>query len=200
PQGPFAVPGTYQVSLSQRVLGEWQDLAGPQPVVVKPMFEGGLVTDDREALHAFQMQTASLYRAVEGAERASGEIQARIDHLMAAIRETPGASEADAQAVRGLRTRMQDVVVALSGDSTVSSRNEATPMSIATRISNIVNGSWDTQSGPSGNLVDSYAIADRQFRAVIAELKSVDSELQALEAKLETEGAPWTPGRVPDWD
>jgi len=199
PRGPLALPGKYQVTLSHRVLGEWRDLDGPQSVIVKPMFEGGLVTADREALLNFQMQASRLYRAVTAAIEATGEVQGRIDHLLVAVKETPGAIESQAQAVRDLRSRLQDIDTALNGDSTISSRNEPSPLAIASRVSTIVDGSWESQSGVTGNFRDSYAVADQQFREVIADLKAVDSDLRALEVELEAEGAPWTPGRIPDW-
>lgn len=199
PRGPFALPGEYQVTLSQRVEGEWRDLAGPETVRVKAMFQGGLVTDDRQALLDFQIQTSRLYRAVTAATEAAAEMQGRIDHLLVAVRQTPGASEAQARAVRDLRMRMQDIDRALNGDQTIASRNEPSPLSIASRVATIVDGSWESQSGVTGNFRDSYAVADQQFRALISSLKALDADLRALEAELEAEGAPWTPGRIPDW-
>ena len=46
---------------------------------------------------------------------------------------------------------------------------------------------------------DSYAIAADEFRDVLARLKSIEADLGALETELERLGAPYTPGRVPDW-
>ncbi|MBT8069327.1 MAG: glycosyl hydrolase, partial [Gammaproteobacteria bacterium] len=61
PQGPLALPGTYSVSMSKRVGGELVDIASPQPFTLKPLFEGGLVTADRQELLDFQMQSNDLY-------------------------------------------------------------------------------------------------------------------------------------------
>jgi len=30
-------------------------------------------------------------------------------------------------------------------------------------------------------------------------MKSIAADLQSLESELEAEGAPWTPGRIPEW-
>jgi hypothetical protein len=51
----------------------------------------------------------------------------------------------------------------------------------------------------TGNYRDSFAIAERQFTAALQELKSIAAELAALEDELQELGAPWTPGRIPDW-
>ena len=49
----------------------------------------------------------------------------------------------------------------------------------------------------TGNHRESLQIADEQFRAVQAELRSIADDLEALEAEFERLGAPWTPSRVP---
>ncbi len=199
PQGPMALPGTYSVSLAKRVEGQLTALGPSQTFVLKPLFEGGLVTNDRQALLDFQMQTNDLYRAVTGANKARDEIQNRIDHLLKAVVDTPSASEDQAQSLRALNVRMQDLNVKLNGDSTIASRSERIPMSISNRIGTIVYSHWDSQSDVPGNLRASYAIADTQFRAALQELKSIVADLATLEAELQAEGAPWTPGRIPDW-
>lgn len=199
PQGPMALPGNYTVTLSKRQQGELVDIAGPQSFALKPLYSGGLVTDQRQELLDFQMQTAELYRAIAGANKAADEIQDRLDHLVVAVEATPAASEGQAQAVRALNARMQDVQVKLNGDTAVSSRAEPVPMSISNRIETIVGGSWGSQSAVTGNYRDSYAIAAQQFPELLAELKSISTDLDRLGAELQAEGAPWTPGRIPDW-
>ncbi len=199
PQGPMALPGNYSVTLSKRVEGELVDISGSQSFALKPLYSGGLVAENRQAVLDFQMQTAELYRAVTGANKAADEIQNRMDHLVAAVEATPAASEAQAQAVRTLNTRMQDLQVKLNGDSAVANRAEPVPMSLTTRIGNIVGGSWGSQSPVTGNYRDSYAIAAQQFPEILEELKSISTDLSRLEDELQAEGAPWTPGRLPDW-
>jgi hypothetical protein len=199
PQGPMALPGNYSVTLSKRVEGELVDITGSQSFALKPLYSGGLVAENRQAVLDFQMQTAELYRAVTGANEAADEIQNRIDHLVAAVEATPAASEEQAQAVRALNTRMQDLQVKLNGDSTVANRAEPVPMSLTTRIGNIVGGSWGSQSPVTGDYRDSYAIAAQQFPEILEELQSISADLSRLEDELQAEGAPWTPGRLPDW-
>jgi len=199
PQGPMALPGQYSVTLSKRVEGELVEISSPQSFALKPLFEGGLVTDDRQALLDFEMQSNDLYRAIMGANKAREEIQGRIDHLLKAAVETPASTEAQARALRALNSRMQDLKVRFSGDSTISSRAEPVPMSLTSRINNIVGGHWDSQSAVTDNYRDSYRIAEAQFRQAVVELQAIATDLAKVEAELQSEGAPWTPGRIPDW-
>ena len=199
PQGPMALPGQYTVTMSKRVEEQQVDISSARSFTLKPLFEGGLVTDDRQALLDFEMQSNDLSRAIMGANKARSEIQDRIDHLLKAAADTPSSTEDQAQALRALNTRMQDLKVRFSGDRTVSGRAEPAPMSLNSRIYNIVGGHWDSQSAVTGNYRDSYMIADQQLGQALVELNAIASDLAEVEAALQAEGAPWTPGRIPQW-
>ena len=199
PKGPMVLPGTYSVTLSQRLEGQLSDIGNAREFVLKPLYSGGLVAEDRASVLEFQANTADLLRAVMGANRAAGEIETRIRHLLQAVEDTPGATEQQAAAVRALNTRMQDLQQQLGGDRTVSSRAEPVPMSLTARVRTIAGGSWESQSAVTGNFRDSFEIAASQFPDVLADLKAIAADLATLEAELEAEGAPWTPARVPDW-
>ncbi len=199
PQGPMVLPGIYTVTLSKRVEGELVDITAAQSFVLKPLYKGGLVAENRQDILDFQLQTADMYRAITGANEAAGEIQNRIDHLLAAVDETPAADEKQAQAIRALNTRMHQLQTKLNGDSTGSSRFEPVPMPLTTRIGNIVDGSWGSQSAVTGNYRASYAIAAQQIPGVLEELRAVSVDLSRLEEELQSDGAPWTPGTIPDW-
>jgi hypothetical protein len=199
PQGPMATPGEYTVSLSKRVMGELVEIGAPQSFALKPLFEGDLITDDYQGLLEFEMQSAALYKAVTGADGAADEIQSRIDHLIKAVNVTPSSNESQAQALRSLNTRMQAFQVKLNGDRTISRRAEKVPMSISDRIGTIVYGHWNSQSAVTQNYRDSYAIAEHQFTDALSDLRSIASDLSDVEAQVQASGAPWTPGRMPEW-
>ncbi|MFC1688914.1 glycosyl hydrolase [Pseudomonadota bacterium] len=200
PQGPMVLPGTYSVSLSRRVEGRLEQLGEAREFVLKPLYTGGLVAEDRVAVLDFQAETAELYRAVLGANRAADEIETRVEHLLKAVQDTPAATEQQAAAVRALSARMQDLQVGLQGDRTISLRAEPVPMSLTQRIRTIAGGSWESQSEVTGNYRDSYEIAALQFPGILAELKAIEGDLSTLEAELEAAGSPWTPARLPDWN
>jgi photosystem II stability/assembly factor-like uncharacterized protein len=199
PQGPIALPGSYSVTLYKRIEGRLEQFGEPQHFLLKPMFEGGLIATNREAVLDFQVQAGAMYRAVLGTNKAVVEIETRLKHLMKAVDETPTASEVHAEAVRALVQRMVDLKVSLNGDVAISSRAEPVPMSITARIGDIVGGHWDTQSDVTKTHKDSYEVAAEEFATALADLKAISNDLIQLESSLEAEGAPWTPGRIPDW-
>jgi hypothetical protein len=194
PQGPLALPGEYSVSLSQRHRGVLTELDGPVSLTLKPLHEGGTQATDRSAVLAFQMQTAELQRELEAANGTLGEMDERIKHLVQAVIDTPAAAEAEAQSVRDLRDRLIPIRISLSGDRTVASRAERTPMSLSSRIGDLV-GNWTSQSAITQTHRDSFSVASEQLQTVVADLRAVENDLGALERRLESMRAPWTPGR-----
>jgi photosystem II stability/assembly factor-like uncharacterized protein len=199
PIGPMALPGTYTVELVRRVEGELQSLGNPQAFALKPLFNGGLIAENREEVLEFQAQTAEMYRAATAADRAAGEIELRIEHLLRAVTETAASDESQAVALRALKGRMQALRVLLNGDNTLTSRNEAAPLALLSRIAFIAGGSWGSQSAVTGDHRQSLSVAREQLPEVLRELQALDAELTVIEDALESSGAPWTPARIPDW-
>ncbi len=200
PQGPLAAPGSYKVSLAKRVGGKLTTLGEPRTFETVPLGLGALPPADRAALLGFQQKTARLQRAVMGAVGAAAEARVRLDHIKKGLDETPGADAQLMTRARDLETRLADVQLQLSGDSTVSRRNEPTPPSISERVERIVYGQWTSTSPPTGTNLDAYRHAAEAFGPVLSDLtRWVEQDLRELEAAMEAAGAPWTPGRVPRW-
>ena len=54
---------------------------------------------------------------------------------------------------------------------------------------------------PTQTQQDAYNIAADEFSQQILKLRSlIDTDLAKLQKDMEAAGAPWTPGRVPQWE
>ena len=199
PAGPMVVPGNYTARLAVMRDGRLQESGEAQGFTVKSLEASPEITDDRRELQAFQIQVANLQRAVAGSGNAIGELQNRLAHLRAAIVNTPSAGDAERDRLQQMATRLADISVAINGDSTISGRNEPTPMSIASRAGRLYVGLVFSQSPAGGNYRDSYAVAAQEFTAALQALRGLAADIASFERELELQGAPWTPGRIPDW-
>ena len=195
--GPLVVPGEYTATLAVLRDGELQEVGEPQAFVVKALKNSPEITEDRRQLQDFMIEAAGLQRSVAGAVAATREIENRMRYLRQALVETPATGDAERAQLNALYQRLQDVKVSLSGDSTITRRNESAPMSIASRASNVYYSVASMQSNVGGMLQDSLAVAKSEYEPVRAALASIADELSALETSLDAQGAPWTPGRVP---
>lgn len=197
PKGPIALPGEYTVTLKKRQFGEVETLAEPQTFKLKLLNNSPEISTDREGLLAVQKRAANLFRSVRGASKAQSELRNRINYVKAAINVTPAATETQAQSVRELNARLQQLTVLLAGDATVRARQEPVPWSVSGRTSSLYYAISGSQNKVSGNHLASLDIAEAEYTRVAEQLKNLRSDLSTLEAGLEAIGAPWTPGRIP---
>jgi photosystem II stability/assembly factor-like uncharacterized protein len=198
--GPLAAPGTYRVSIAQRVDGKLTPLGEPQTFQAVPLNLSSLPARDQAESHTFHQKTARLQRALAGALEVVDETSQRLNAIQRALLETPRADDKLSDEADALERRLQDIEVALSGDATLSQRNETLPPSISDRVSRVIYSQWSTMAGPTQTDLDAYRLAAESFAPVLADLrKLVEVDLRALEEKLEAAGAPWTPGRLPTW-
>ena len=199
-QGPLVVSGAYSVRLFQKVGGAVTELAGAQNFKVVADGTSSLSAADREAQEQFQRKAARLYRAVSGALHTADDLESRLKSIRTALRETPAGekqlgTEADAieQATRG-------ILRALRGDKELQKRNEPVPSSIHDRVEAILEGERFALTKPTQTHMDEYSIAAAEFAGQLAKLRAlVEVDLAKLEKDMEAAGAPWTPGRVPEW-
>ncbi|MEL6302083.1 MAG: glycosyl hydrolase [Pseudomonadota bacterium] len=199
PMGPMVLPGIYSAELAVVRDGVMTSVGEPQSFTVKSLESSPEITADRAALQAFQIEVADLHRATIGSTRAIGELENRIAYIRAAILQTPSVDRGQLAGVTNLANQLADIRVQLNGDATIASRNEPTPMSISSRVGSIYGTLVSSQSPQGGNFERSYAIAAAEFREVLRTLRAVSGRVADMEAALEVQGAPWTPGRIPDW-
>jgi hypothetical protein len=88
----------------------------------------------------------------------------------------------------------------LRGDVALRARNESTPQSISERVEYILETQRFALAKPTGTQRESYQIASEEFTQELAKLrKLIEVDLRDLDKALDTAGAPWTPGRLPEW-
>ena len=196
--GPIVAPGTYHVSLAKRVDGVVTPLGAPQK------FEVYLLDQDENggrspSVIAFQANVAKLQRAMTGANSLLGELSTRVSTLKTAVEETPTAPAQLLTDVRALERELRDLRESLNGDPTMSRRSEPTPPSLMGRMQVMAQGARALDE-PTATQRRQYEIASTEFANVLARLHTiVDTRLKNIEGAAEQAGAPWTPGRMPEW-
>ena len=200
PAGPLAVPGQYTVTLSSRVLGVENTIAGPVPFNLELLKHNTTVTEDFGALLAFQQEAGSLQRAVRGAVNTARDAQSRLDHIRQAINDTPSLDRALVDEVDALEARLKDLRLTLEGDDTIARRSEPVTPSITERTSMVMYTTREITSAPTATMRKDLDIAAKQFGPVLAGLTQLMTvDIKGLEDRLEAAGAPHTPGRIPVW-
>ena len=199
PTGPLVVPGTYTVRVAKRIDGVETPLGEAQKFNVVPLYLSSMTPADREEVLAFQKKASRLQKAVMGAGRATDEALLRVQHIRRALDEIEGPDPKLVDRVNAVDTALHDIQDAINGDPILRSRNEPFPPSLVDRITTAVNGLTTTQP-PTTTHREALTLAEQEFVPLLERLrKTVEVDLAGIERQLNAAGAPWTPGRIPEW-
>ena len=58
---------------------------------------------------------------------------------------------------------------------------------------------WDVTAPVPAMYRENLSIAGKQFTQLLSDMKALDKDIDAAEKQLEMGGAPYTPGRWPEW-
>ena len=200
PAGPLVMPGTYKVTAAKRVNGVMTPIGHEQEFQVVVDGQDRMNPADRIALVEFQTKVVRLQRAVQGATQAANGLTPRFVAIRRALIDTPNAPESLLSEAVALEKRKNEILRALSGDSALRARNINLPPSINERVGEIVGGQRMSTARPTQTQIDQYAAAAAEFEGTLNQLRQlIEVDLQKLEKQMEAAGAPWTPGRIPEW-
>jgi hypothetical protein len=198
-QGYFALPGTYKVSLSKFEDGAYTDLTGPQTFKAMALNSATLPATDKKALDDFSKKLGELSRVVAATDQFRSDLVSKVRYLKQAIIETPKQSLDLSKALLDVEKRLNAVNRQMNGDASIARREFETSPSVNGRIGYITGSLWNTTAAPTQTQINNYQIAAKQFTPVYNEIKAIATEIKRLEDILEKNGAPYTPGRMPEW-
>jgi hypothetical protein len=200
PSGPLVMPGTYKATVAKRVEGVVTPLGPPQVFQITVEGQEEMSVSDRAALVEFQNKAVRLQRAVSGATQAANSLRPRLTAVKRAIAETPALPQRLHDEATALEKRTNKILRELSGDTEARRRNMNTAPSINERVNYVVGVQRMSTSRPTQTQHNQYAAAAQDFETVLAQLRQlIEVDLARLEKQLEAAGAPWTPGRIPEW-
>ncbi|HSB10434.1 MAG TPA: glycosyl hydrolase [Blastocatellia bacterium] len=200
PGGPLVMPGKYSVMLSKRVNGVTTPVSSAQEFAVVVEGQASMSPPDRAALVEFQQKVARLQRAVSGSLETANQLKARLGQIRRALHETPAAEAKLTDDASSIDKRTNEILRALRGDNALRSRQETLPPSIAERVGRIVSDQRMSTAAPTQTQKDQYSAAAQEFEQVLVRLRTlIEGDLAKLEKAMEAAGAPWTPGRIPEW-
>jgi hypothetical protein len=197
--GQLAAPGAYTVTLSKYVDGVITDVSGPEKMTVNVLPGTTLPAASRPALVEWQRKASELQRSVGGASRTLSDASNRVKHLKEAILSVAKPNQDFVKDVLSLEDKLRTLRIKMNGDGVAGQLDIDTPPSITSRLFGAIYDGYGSTSDPTTTMKDQLQIASEEYEVALGELKTiVNTDLKALEQKMEAAGAPYTPGRIPD--
>ena len=199
--GPLVFPGKYSVRMFSKVNGKVSEIGGPETFSVPVDGASAMSSQDSTAQREFMKRTARLYRAVNGALGSANDLTARMKSIRSALHEVPALETQLGPEADAIEKQNSEILRALRGDVALAARNENIAPSINDRVTGIMDGERFSLAKPTQTHVAEYAIASEELSAELTKLKNlIQGDLAKLEREMEAAGAPWTPGRMVEWN
>ncbi len=197
--GYLAMPGTYKVSLSKFEDGVITELVAPVSFNAKLLNADALAQTEKKQVTEFSKKISDLRRAVGAADSYRAELSNKMKYIKTAVNEAPQKLENLPAELLAIDKKLVDINTQLNGDATLAKREFETLPSINGRVGSMEYTLWNVSAAPTQTFVKSYEIAASQFNTVLVSIKEVDDSIKKVEAILEQNNAPYTPGRLPIW-
>ena len=195
-ESTLVAPGTYTVEMSLLKGGEVKSLTRPVAFEVKALNNVELPAADRNEKVVFQKAIAKLQADMGVTRNLLSESRNKLRHIKAAIKraEQP-LGDLTKQAI-AIEKQLDEVQLSLFGDPVKRRLDIDQPLSPASRLGSIGFEQKYSTATPTQTHRDSYAIAKEEITSVKTTMERIYNEdMKALEQKLISAGAPYTPGR-----
>jgi photosystem II stability/assembly factor-like uncharacterized protein len=195
----LAMPGQYTVAITKVENGVETPMTAPVAFTTRVLEAATLPAADRGALAVFHRRLMEVQGAAIGVQRYAAELRERLLVLEKTMLVTPKLDAALRARWTALRDRVRDIERQLDGDRTIEKRYGSQPPAIMERLSEAAWGQWSYTSGPTPQHRQEVEHVVTQLRPVIDALRLLgETDIPAFQRALQEQGAPWTPGRLPE--
>ena len=200
PSSTWVLPGTYKVIMSKWEDGQITPLTDPVVFKAKTLGNTSLPAKDKKALVEFQKKVRKLSHSVNAASRVIRELDTRISHYKAALKSVTVPHEELFNQITELEKKIVRLQRQMFGDSLRRRLDLDAEPGLTSRINSIIYEQWKSTSAPTQTQKDNYQIAVDEFTPIYQDLKkTLEKDVKNIDQRLNEIGAPYTPGRLPDW-
>ena len=177
-----------------------ESLAGPVEFEIEPLTFGDTSEPDREAILEFSKQAIELSKVISAASSVLSDAKETLDAIENVVKRSTDLERSMLNDVYALRSKWQDISEKFNGDPTKSRRNESAYPGFNSRLRTMMFGAMGSTEGPTGTHMQQYDIVLQEYEEVADQLtEMIETDIPALNEKLDEAGAAWTPGRkIPD--
>jgi photosystem II stability/assembly factor-like uncharacterized protein len=198
-KGYMVVPGKYFVSLSKFQDGKFTELVSKREFVCKSLNNTTIPAEDKLALDSFNKKVAELTRAITGADAFRNELVEKLAYFKKAVLDGAEVPASTYNNIISVESDLRELNKKINGDPLRARYEGGTPTSVKGRVNLITGALWSTTAAPTNTFIKSYEIAAAKCDEILSDLNSIDISIQQIETELEKSGAPYTPGRFPEW-
>lgn len=192
--GPMVIPGTYTAQLALEQNGTVTPLGEAVSFAVRPIREGVLKGVDFTTLDSYRKAYAEVQRQLQMLQDKFDKAEKKHKGLIKAAAQTPLKPDAFAADLHAIQQAMTALKRQAEGSPAREEIGERNPPSIRTHLRAAARG-LSTTYGPTALHRKGLEKAKVMISTLQPELEKIAQQLQALDQKLKTAGAPYILGQ-----
>lgn len=196
--GVPVMPGKYSVKIFKVINGVPQEAAETQYFELLPLNNATFTTNDRKALADFQLKVAQVYSASEGLKLFLTNLETETEALRTAVYNSAYNMNDDYVKLNGYLTEIKAINRKLTGDETISKRNENQAPSVRERVNQVVYGIWSVTCEPTESMITNSEIGRSELKILLEQTKILNEKIEIINKKVSGFTAPWSPGKIPE--
>lgn len=196
----LVMPGQYNVSMILVTRDGEQQISESVFFNVVPLKKTKVNLVNNDELFTFQEKANELARTISGTERYLNGLIEKVDNLKQSILTTPDATIELLKDANRIALELDDLYLMFNRESKYPSMEENPPShnTINERLSVLRWTHWRSTEPITEKEKRNYNILMKEFPPVHERIKQISEiDIVNLEKKLESLGAPYTPGRLP---
>ncbi len=194
------LPGEYQVTMYLNKDGDLSKLAGPVKFNCKLLENVTLPAEDKQELVDFQNKMKVLLADVYGADEYLKFLNKKIDKIKKATKVVSGASQQLMEKPGDIELELAEIKKMIHGDESIAQRSGSQPPSLMRRLNRTAYYMLLNSSSPTETNRKNYGIITDKFQTIVDRLQQItEQNIKPLEEELNELNAPYTPGRMPEW-
>jgi len=197
PSGIMVLPGTYIVELAKSINGEISQLTEAVSFEVKTLDNQTVPMSDPAAMLAFHKQLMELSKSANGARSLYDQLREALKYYQAAARMVKSPSlEAK---IDTMENALDEIEMTMFGDPIKRQLEIDQAPSLSSRVNTAIYSGSTSLTDPTTTSKEVKRIAEKYLNPVVASLKElIEINVPAINAELDANQAPWTPGRIID--
>lgn len=195
PSGIMVLPGTYTVELAKSINGEVTQLTEATPFEVKTLDNQTVPMADPAAMLAFHQQLMELSKSANGARSSYNQLREALSYYQAAARVVKSSSLDEK--IDTMENKLDEIEMIMFGDPIKRELEIDQAPSLSSRVNTAIYSGSTSLTDPTTTSKEVKRIVEKYLNPVIASLKElVEIHVPAINAELDANQAPWTPGRI----
>ena len=194
------VPGKYFVSMDLFANGKIKNLVKATEFKTETLNNTTLPASDKLELQSFQQKTVLLARVIWGTQKYAEELSKHLEIIKETIYKTPMVSLELFDKASNLSKKVDSLLFVFSGEKPRASEEEIPPanVSLNSRLGTLMYTHWNSTSNITQNQKRAYEVLRNKIPDIQKELLKIsDVDIKVIEDEMESNNAPWTPGRMP---